>query len=102
MYKSDSMFKKFPNCGTMALKKLDLVKNGNKICYLAHVFDKNGNKLHLWMTKEIAEGCVAILRECTTVMWTASEELVLWGTNSLKMKTYVPNYVKNELEKASF
>ena len=72
MFEFDSMFENILNSGTMALEKLDLVKNGNEICYLSHTFDKNGNKLHLWMTEEIAVGCVAILRKYTNVMWTAS------------------------------
>ena len=86
----------------MALEKLDLVKNGNGIRYLAHAFDENGNKSHLWMTEEIAAGCIVILRRYATVMWTASEGLVLWGTNSLKEKTYVPRLVRSELEKVCF
>ena len=90
------------NSRTMALEKLDLVKNGNEICYLAHTFDANGNKSHLWMTEEIAAGCVVILRRYATVMWTASKEIVLWGTNSLGEKTYVPRSVRNELERVSF
>ena len=92
MFEFDSMFENnILNSGTMALEKLDSVKNGNEICYLAHAFDENGNKSHLWMTEEIA-----------AVMWTASEGLVLWGTNSLGEKTYVPGSVRSELEKVSF
>ena len=90
------------NSGTMALEKLDLVKNRKRIRYLAHAFDENGNKSHLWMTEEIAAGCVVILRRYATVMWTASEGIVLWGTNSLKEKTYVPRLVRDELERVSF
>ena len=90
------------NSGTMALEKLDLVKNGNRIRYLAHAFDENQNKSHLWMKEEIAAGCVVILRRYATVMWTASEGLVLWGTDSLKEKTYIPRLVRDELEKVSF
>ena len=87
MFQFDFMFESNIHSGTMALEKLDLVKNGNEVCYLAHAFDENGNKSHLWMTEEIAAGCVVILRRYATVMWTASEGLVLWGTNSLKEKT---------------
>ena len=90
------------NSGTMALQKLDSVKNGNRFCYLAHAFDENGNRSYLWITKEIAVGCVVILRRYATVMWTASKEIVLWGTNSLREKTYVPRSVRNELERVSF
>ena len=103
MFEFDSMFENnILNSGTMALEKLDSVKNGNEICYLAHAFDENGNKSHLWMTEEIAGGCVAILRRYVTVMWTASEGLVLCGTNSLGEKTYVPRSVRSELKKVSF
>ena len=90
------------NSGTMALEKLDLVKNGNEICYLAHAFDENGNKSHLWMTEEIAVGCVVILRRYATVMLKTGEGVVLWGTNSLREKTYVPGSVRSDLEKVSF
>ena len=88
--------------GTMALQKLDSVKNGNRFCYLAHAFDENGNKSHLWMKEEIAVGCVVILRRYATVMLKAGEGIVLWGTNSLREKTYVPGSVRSELEKVSF
>ena len=86
----------------MALEKLDLVKNGNEICYLDLAFDENGNKSHLWMTEEIAAGCVVILRRYATVMLKAGEGITLWGTNSLREKTYVPISVRNDLEKVSF
>ena len=88
--------------GTMALEKLDLVKNGNRIRYLAHAFDENGNRTHLWMKEEIAVGCVVILKRYTTVMLKVGKGLVLWGTNSLREKTYVPGSVRSELEKVSF
>ena len=48
--------------GAMALEKLNLVRNGNSIRYLAHTFDENGNKTHLWMKEDIAVGCVVILK----------------------------------------
>ena len=104
MFQFDFMFENndILNSGTMALEKLDLVKNGNEICYLAHAFDENGNKSHLWMTEEIAAGCVVILRRYATVMLKAGEGIVLWGTNSLREKTYVPGSVRSELEKVSF
>ena len=90
------------NSGTMALQKLDSVRNGNRFCYLAHAFDENGNRSHLWMKEEIAAGCVVILRRYATVMLKAGEGIVLWGTNSLREKTYVPGSVRSELEKVSF
>ena len=69
---------------------------------MAHAFDENGNKLHLWMTEEIAVGCVVILIRYATVMWMANGAIELWRTNSLRKRTYVPQIVRNELEKASF
>ena len=90
------------NSGTMALQKLDSVKNGNRFCYFAHAFDENGNRSHLWIKKEISVGYVVILRRYATVMLKAGEGIVLWGTNSLREKTYVPGSVRSELEKVSF
>ena len=102
MFQFDFMFENddILNSGTMALEKLDLVKNGNEICYLAHALDENGNRSHLWMKEEIAAGCVMILRRYATVMLKAGEGIVLWRRNSLREKTYVPGSVRNELEKA--
>ena len=102
MLEFDFVCENILDSGTVALQKLDAVKNGNRFCYLAHAFDENGNKSYLWITKEIAVGCVVILRRYATVMLKAGEGITLWGTNSLREKTYVPGSVRSELEKVSF
>ena len=46
MLEFDFVCENILDSGTVALQKLDSVKNGNRFCYLAHTFDETSRKMH--------------------------------------------------------
>ena len=46
--------------------------------------------------------CGGVCRDIEKIRDCYVEGIVLWGTNSLREKTYVPGSVRSELEKVSF